>query len=238
MPIEEKNVKRMLIPLAVALAAATGAWAKAPAGATGECKDGTYTEAAQKEGACSSHGGVKKWLAKEDKSAKASKTPDKQSTKVDKPKVAAETNAMRPADATGECKDGSFTTSPSKAGACSGHKGVKNWYGADTKGTKESKSSTTTMGGATTSAAPNVPSARPSSSNASSTMSAPSAGSSRSASTPAAGGGAGQVWVNTDSKVYHCQKDSLYGKTKQGEYMSESQAKAMGARPSRGKECG
>jgi len=44
--------------------------------------------------------------------------------------------------------------------------------------------------------------------------------------------------VNTDSKVYHCQKDSLYGKTKQGEYMSESQAKAMGARPSRGKECG
>ena len=231
-------MKRMLI-LAAALAVATGAWAKAPAGSTGECKDGTYTTATQKEGACSSHGGVKKWLAKEDKSAKAeksskadkaAKTADKQSTKVDKPKVAAETNAARPADATGECKDGSFTTSPTKAGACSGHKGVKNWYGTDTKATKESKSSTMTMGGATTSA-------RPSSSNASSTMSAPSAGSSRSASTPAAGGGAGQVWVNTDSKVYHCQKDSLYGKTKQGEYMSESQAKAMGARASRGKEC-
>ena len=232
-------MKRMLI-VAAALAVATGAWAKAPAGSTGECKDGTYTTAAQKEGACSSHGGVKKWLAKEDKSAKAdkaAKTADKQSTKVDKPKVAAETNATRPGDATGECKDGSFTTSPTKAGACSGHKGVKNWYGSTMKGTTESKASTTTMGGAATSAAPNGTSARPSSSNASSTMGAPSAGSSRSASTPAAGGGAGQVWVNTDSKVYHCQKDSLYGKTKQGEYMSESQAKAMGARPSRGKAC-
>lgn len=233
-------MKQILIPLAVALAAATGAWAKAPAGATGECKDGTYTEAAQREGACSSHGGVKKWLAKEDKSSKgdkADKTADKQSTKVDKPKVAAETNATRPADATGECKDGSFTTAASKSGACSGHKGVKNWYGSDTKGTKESKASTTTMGGATTSAAPNGPFTRPSSANAPSTTSAPSTGSSRSASTPAAGGGAGQVWVNTDSKVYHCQKDAMYGKTKQGEYMSESQAKAMGARPSRGKEC-
>jgi hypothetical protein len=223
MPIEEKNVKQMLIPLAVLLAASMGAWAKAPAGATGECKDGTYTEAAQKEGACSSHGGVKKWLAKEGKSEKSDKaaaqTPDKQSTKVDKPKVAAQANAARPADATGECKDGSFTTSPSKAGACSGHKGVKNWYGTDTKATKETKSSTATMGGATTSAAPDVPGARPSNAKAS------------------AAGGAGQVWVNTDSKVYHCQKDALYGKTKQGEYMSESQAKAMGARASRGKEC-
>jgi len=53
----------------------------------------------------------------------------------------------------------------------------------------------------------------------------------------AAGGGAGKVWVNTDSKVYHCEKDALYGKTKQGEYMTESQAKASGARAARGKEC-
>jgi hypothetical protein len=55
--------------------------------------------------------------------------------------------------------------------------------------------------------------------------------------TAAAGGGAGKVWVNTDSKIYHCEKDSAYGKTKQGEYMTEAQAKASGARAARGKEC-
>ena len=34
----------------------------APAGATGVCKDGAYTMAKNHQGACSSHGGVSKWL--------------------------------------------------------------------------------------------------------------------------------------------------------------------------------
>jgi hypothetical protein len=50
-------------------------------------------------------------------------------------------------------------------------------------------------------------------------------------------GGSGQVWVNSDSKVYHCSGTRWYGKTKHGEYMSESQAVAQGNRADHNKAC-
>jgi hypothetical protein len=34
----------------------------APKGATGQCRDGTYTKATTHSGACSKHGGVQKWF--------------------------------------------------------------------------------------------------------------------------------------------------------------------------------
>jgi hypothetical protein len=48
---------------------------------------------------------------------------------------------------------------------------------------------------------------------------------------------AGQVWVNTASRVYHCPGTRWYGKTKQGTYMPEAEARAQNARPDHGKPC-
>lgn len=55
--------------------------------------------------------------------------------------------------------------------------------------------------------------------------------------TAAAGGGNGKVWVNTKSKTYHCEGTKFYGKTKDGEYMTEADAKAKGHHADHGKAC-
>ncbi len=134
----------------------------------------------------------------------------------------AQAPAGAPAGSTGQCKDGTYTTNPTKKGACAGHKGVKDWYGgsAAAEGAK-------TAAPAKSKAATPEPTAAPAKKGVS-----PYAPSPRSAA-----GGAGQVWVNTDSKVYHCPGSRYYGKTKQGQYMSEAAAKAAGNRPDHGKSC-
>ena len=50
----------------------------------------------------------------------------------------------------------------------------------------------------------------------------------------APGGGAGKVWVNSGTKHYHCEGAKFYGKTKEGEYMAEADAKSKGYK---GKAC-
>jgi hypothetical protein len=66
---------------------------------------------------------------------------------------------------------------------------------------------------------------------------APSTATTGQRAAPSPGGGAGQVWVNTASKVNHCPGDRWYGKAKHGIYLSEAQAQAQGARPDQGKAC-
>jgi hypothetical protein len=117
------------------------------------------------------------------------------------------TLGQTPATVTATCKDGSLYSGKSRSGACHGHGGVQSWD---------------------TGPAAAAPKTAPS---------APSPTRSPGSTIPAAGGGPGEVWVNTASKVYHCPNDRYYGKTKQGTYMTEAAAKAAGDRPSHGKVC-
>jgi Protein of unknown function (DUF3761) len=87
--------------------------------------------------------------------------------------------AGMPAGTTATCGDGTFSSSATKKGACSSHKGVKDWYGA-----------------------------------------APV-----------------KVWANKDSMTYHCPSDKWYGKSANGTYMTESDAKAQGYHVDHGKAC-
>lgn len=46
-----------------------------------------------------------------------------------------------------------------------------------------------------------------------------------------------KVWVNASSRVYHCPGATAYGKTKDGAYMTQGEARAAGNRPAGGREC-
>ena len=138
--------------------------------------------------------------------------------------------AGAPSGSMGMCNDGTYSSSPEKKGACRGHNGVKDWFGDSAA------------------AAPAQPTSERAPAPPPSSMTAPSmakptspaqAGRTSGAPTeqPAAGGGVGKVWANTNTKVYHCSGDKYYGATKQGEYLSESDAKAKGFHADHGKAC-
>jgi len=211
-----------------AFAAHAQAPAGAPAGSTGLCKDGTYATSDSKRGACRGHKGVKEWYAAAATPATADDAkPARKSKKNDPDATAAAAPAAAPAGSTGLCKDGTYATSDNKRGACRGHKGVKDWYGAAAAPTAPAAAPAPA---ATAAPAPTAAPAAP----AATGKHLPPNPASR---TAAPGGGAGQVWVNEETKVYHCQGDEWYGKTKKGQYMTEAAATAAGGHPAHGKAC-
>ncbi len=130
----------------------------------------------------------------------------------------AATPAAAPSGSTALCKDGTYFSGAQKQGACRGHKGIKDWYGEASAKKDEPVAAKTTAAAPAATASPQHSPPKP-------------------AAVAAAGGGAGKVWANDSTKVYHCQSDRWYGKTKEGEYMSESDAKAKGFKAARGKTC-
>ena len=191
--------------------------ADAPAGSTALCKDGTYYSGKSKRGACSGHDGIQEWYG-----AKGPTTDAKPATAATPATTTAGSTA-----ATGTTADTTGTTS----------KKTKKKKSTDTDTTTNTADTTTP---ATTTAKTPSPTTTttPATSSTTSTTHAK-----HEAPTPAKdivqkpGGGAGLVWVNSESKVYHCQGDEWYGKTKEGKYETAAQAEAEGAHASHGKAC-
>lgn len=130
--------------------------------------------------------------------------------------------ATAPSGSTAECKDGTYYSGATKRGACSHHGGIKEWYGGEATNTAPANQQTSSAPVGPPASQPQQQSSSPSS---------------KKSSRMTASGSSGQVWMNTDSKVYHCPGTRYYGTTKHGEYMSESEALSQGARADHNKPC-
>lgn len=98
----------------------------AKAAATVTCSDGTTSAGGR--GACSSHGGVKTEAAANPSNSTPMASPTavaKASPRSAVAKLDASNNVK--AGATAKCKDGTYSHSKNRAGACSGHGGVASW---------------------------------------------------------------------------------------------------------------
>lgn len=148
----------------------------------------------------------------------------------------AQAPAGAPAGATGMCKDGTYSMSATMRGACSRHKGVKDWYGT-ASATSAAPASAAAPAGSAAPTPPRPAAAPPAPIPAPAATSALPKARYTPPANPAPGGGPGMVWVNEATKVYHCQGDRYYGKTKRGSYMTEAAARAKSYRADHGKAC-
>jgi hypothetical protein len=120
--------------------------------------------------------------------------------------------------ATARCQDATYSYSASRQGTCSGHGGVSQWLATDAATAKcnDGPLSASTSRRGTCSKHGGV---------------------ARWLTSANAAAADARVWVNTSSGVYHCPGSRYYGGTKQGQYMTETEARATGYRPAYNRSC-
>ena len=113
-----------LMAVATGLLAAQVAMAQAPAGSTGQCKDGTYSTAASKQGACRGHQGVKEWYAATAPAAAKTAAPAAAPAPAPAPPKVATQPAPAPAPAPATAMKSTSSKAASKTPAAGGGPGL------------------------------------------------------------------------------------------------------------------
>ncbi|HZV53309.1 MAG TPA: DUF3761 domain-containing protein [Rhodocyclaceae bacterium] len=227
-------MKKLSMPVAALCLLISGygfaqAPAGAPAGSTALCKDGSYFSGATKSGACRGHKGIKDWFGGD---APAAKT-DAKTTKADEKAAKAQAKADEKAAKARAKADAKAAKEEAKAAKA---KGATAAQPAEAAKPAPAVKAAAPAAAAPAALAPAAVAPAASAPKAAAPMAAPAAPVQK--PTAPAAGGPGMVWVNASTKVYHCSGTRWYGKTKQGEYMSESEAQAKGFRGDHNKACG